>query len=239
MKFLFILMWSVAMKLTTENFFSHLIFYPLEADTYNDRAVSLVASVALFVFSAGICHVVCGIRNCFTSKASSQSDELTEVVSGVGLSALGIIKNHSFWSGITPGNIHENLLLCHREFRDENNWIDHLFTINASVDSSGFYEKNCTSYSCLFHKKNNGNRSWTCVSFEVEGDKFKWREEGTPDTYHYFASLGDLLPHLMNARFYHSQYFQADHYILINKDVESLVYENKPSFMNSVFRNWC
>lgn len=230
-------MWSVAVKLTTENFFPHLIFYPLEADTYNDRAGSLVASVALFIFSAGICHVVCGIRNCFTSKALSQSDEVTESVSRVGLSALGIIKKHSFWSGITPENIHKNLLLCDRELRDENDWIDHLFRINASVDSSGFYEKT-PSYSCCFYKKINGRQSWTGLSFEVEGDMFKWREEGTPNTYHYFANLGDFLHHLMNARFHNSYFLEADHYILISNSGEKLIYENKPSFMNLAFRNW-
>lgn len=78
------------MRLTFENFFSHLIFYPCEADTKIDRAIALVASIACGIFSIGICHAVCAIRNFFTHRPSDQATDQDQRIFGLRNLALDI-----------------------------------------------------------------------------------------------------------------------------------------------------
>lgn len=66
------------MRLTVDNFFSHLIFHPFDAHTKKDKVIALVASIACGIFSIGICHVICAIRNCFTHKPHSQTKSQDE-----------------------------------------------------------------------------------------------------------------------------------------------------------------
>lgn len=50
------------MSLTVSSFFNQYIVQPFEAETVRDRAMALVASIALGVIALGVVHVVCGLR---------------------------------------------------------------------------------------------------------------------------------------------------------------------------------
>lgn len=68
------------MKLTLNNFFDRLIFNPFAATKTSEKVTSLLASVALLVFTLGICHVTCAIRKCcWTHKPSGTRMNSTEV----------------------------------------------------------------------------------------------------------------------------------------------------------------
>lgn len=50
------------MDLTVRTFFDYYIFHPLNAPSQRDRVVSLVATVALGIFSFGIVHLICAVK---------------------------------------------------------------------------------------------------------------------------------------------------------------------------------
>ena len=56
------------MQLSFENFFSHLILYPFEANSKKDKTIALVASIACGIFSLGICHGLCAIIRHFKKR---------------------------------------------------------------------------------------------------------------------------------------------------------------------------
>lgn len=68
------------MELTVSTFFSQLIFDPCKADTQKSRIVSLVASIALLIFTVGIVHAICAMRRvCQKSKEQmNQTDKKTQ-----------------------------------------------------------------------------------------------------------------------------------------------------------------
>jgi hypothetical protein len=68
------------MELTISTFFSQLIFDPCKADTQKSRIVSLVASIALLIFTVGIVHAICAMRRvCQKSKEQmNQTDKKTQ-----------------------------------------------------------------------------------------------------------------------------------------------------------------
>ncbi len=70
-------------RLTLQNFFSYLIFHPFEADTKKDRAAALIASIACGVFSIGICHAVCAIRNYFVYRPPGHTTKQDQKISKV------------------------------------------------------------------------------------------------------------------------------------------------------------
>lgn len=76
------------MRLTVENFFSCLIFHPFKADDKKDMAIALVASIACAVFSIGICHAVCAIRNRFVHRPSDKATDRDRRMSELRDSAL-------------------------------------------------------------------------------------------------------------------------------------------------------
>lgn len=63
------------MKLTPKNFFTQLIFHPLKADTKKAKVMALATSILCGVFSLGICHLVCGLRNSITFRSSKNATE--------------------------------------------------------------------------------------------------------------------------------------------------------------------
>ena len=71
------------MRLTGENFISHLIFHPFDAETKSDKMLALAASIACGIFSLGICHIACAIRNWRhrpPEDATSQDNKIASVV---------------------------------------------------------------------------------------------------------------------------------------------------------------
>jgi archaemetzincin len=54
------------MRLTLDNFCSFLAFHPLKTDTKKGKAIAVVATVALGVFTLGLFHAECAIKRCFT-----------------------------------------------------------------------------------------------------------------------------------------------------------------------------
>jgi hypothetical protein len=78
------------MKLTLENFFSHLIFNPSDADTEKEQAIAWAATIAFGFFSLGACHAVCALRNyCFTHRPPKQATKQDQTISEVKDKALG------------------------------------------------------------------------------------------------------------------------------------------------------
>lgn len=90
------------MRLTLENFFTHLIFCPCKADSVKDGMTALVASIACGVFSLGMCHVVCLIRNCCKHRPPREATDQDRRVSSAKNTALGP-KNSS---SMTPLELH-------------------------------------------------------------------------------------------------------------------------------------
>ncbi len=65
------------MRLTTDNFFNHLIFHPFEAKTSKEKVIALIASATCAFFTLGLCHVLCAWR-CYTLKVQlSKLDHTT------------------------------------------------------------------------------------------------------------------------------------------------------------------
>src|SRR5687768_15516489 len=51
------------MEITNKQFFSHYIFHPLSKGlSSSDKARALASSIALGIFTLGICHLVCAIK---------------------------------------------------------------------------------------------------------------------------------------------------------------------------------
>lgn len=88
------------MKLTLDNFFSHLIFHPNDADTEKDRFIAKVASIGCAIFSIGICHAICAIRNCFTNRPSDQASEQDKKIS--------VLKDLALTTHSTKASIEKN-----------------------------------------------------------------------------------------------------------------------------------
>lgn len=76
------------MRLTVDNFFSRLIFLPLEADTKKEAVIAFVASIACGIFSFGMCYVVCAIRNYFVYRPPSEATEQDRRIAEAKKSAL-------------------------------------------------------------------------------------------------------------------------------------------------------
>lgn len=57
------------MRLTLSNYCTHLIFYPFDADTKQERIIALVASIACGILTVGICHAVCAAIRYFTHRS--------------------------------------------------------------------------------------------------------------------------------------------------------------------------
>jgi len=71
------------MKLNATNFFNHLIFHPFHAKTKKGKVLSLTASIALGVFSLGLCHITLAIRACWIKKpkgAAKKANDLKKAI---------------------------------------------------------------------------------------------------------------------------------------------------------------
>lgn len=78
------------MELNASNFFSHLIFHPLDVKTNTDKFITIVATVACWIFSLGICPAVCAIRNCITYVPSKEASDRDKKISEIKNQALTI-----------------------------------------------------------------------------------------------------------------------------------------------------
>ena len=232
------------MKLTSQNFFSHLIFHPFDTSKKSDQAIALVASIACGIFSLGICHAVCAIRQCVKHRPSHQTNAQDRKISEVKNSTLktgemNALKNQTVEKGqndltsnllqsITPLNIDDLLNV------QESGWCRHvkknMFSMERhestelKLGDEMIIEGGQIWYSCSFESEE--GKGWINAELEVENGKFKLFENGTQDTYHYFDNFEQFLKHLMKGNFYQGNHFKADYYILRKKDNSEIRYEN-------------
>jgi hypothetical protein len=81
----------MTMKLSLKNLFPHLILNPLKAEKKKNKVIALITSMACGVFSLGICHAACAIRQhsyakgrkiiqyyLYQTKGSEQTNEMTD-----------------------------------------------------------------------------------------------------------------------------------------------------------------
>ncbi|MBN9376827.1 MAG: hypothetical protein BGO14_01510 [Chlamydiales bacterium 38-26] len=209
------------MKLTVQSFFSRLIFHPMEAETKKDKSKALVASIACGIFTLGICHAVCAVKNYFKVKCANPSHELKQRFAHLTNSIFKTEEKadpvHNFFKSITPNNI-DQLLNVNRDVwcKDVDKW-------SLGMKRDTYCDDGVVFYSCPLAC---GDSGWIGHQLEVENGQFKCHENGTWDTYHYFDNLDEALRYLFKGNFYQGEFFKADYYLITQADNTVIKYPN-------------
>lgn len=236
------------MRLILNNFISRSTIHSFynsfsEINLKNDKMIAFVASLALGTFLIVMGYITCmkRRRHCtykFLSQVNQKIHNLffqkqkENTVSNLDPETKKNSNSDSmFWQSINTSNIDDLLNVS-----TVNEWDQHkenFFSINRKVIKEFEFDKKTNLgheihkesviYFCNF--KHTVNSMVSC-SFRIENGQFKYHENGTINTQHYFDNFDQFLKYLFRGNFYQGAYFKVDYYILKKSDNSEIKYHN-------------